>query len=64
MMAAILASQCSSLHKATCGSEVMQYGAAATSEPVFKPPPMAYISFLTVYLISSDILFGSESYHE
>ena len=60
MMAAIIALQCSSLYKATCGSEVMEYGAAAISEPVFKPPPMAYFSFLTVYLISSDILFGLE----
>lgn len=61
MMAAVLTLQRSSLHKATWGSEVVGYGAAAASEPVLKPPPMAYIYFLTVYLISSAILFGSES---
>lgn len=61
MMAAITALQCNSFYKVTCGCEVMEYGAAAISEPVFKPPPMAYFAFLTVYLISSDVLFGLES---
>lgn len=45
---------------ATLDLEVMEYGAATTSKPVFKPPTMACFSFffLTVYLISSAILFG------
>jgi len=57
----VLLSQLISLLNATCGSEMMSYGAAAISKPVFKLPPMAYFSFSDGISYSCDILFGLES---